>query len=52
MISELIIILTDQQQAILIEKATAAGNDDDHAYLQEHISEWLKPERDKSHCEK
>ena len=43
MIHQLIITLTDQQQATLIEKTIAAGNDDDHNFLQQHVNNWLKP---------
>lgn len=52
MINELIIILSDKQQAELIKRSLAADNDDDHNYLQSHINEWLKPERDREHSEK
>ena len=41
MINELIILLTDKQQASLIEKAKANGYDDDLSYLQLHLNEWL-----------
>ena len=43
MIHELIIILTDPQQKELERKAEAAGNDNDHDHMQQHINEWLKP---------
>lgn len=41
MVNELIILLSDQQQAELIKKAQAVGEDDDLRYLQLHISDWL-----------
>lgn len=42
MINELIILLSDKQQQELIKRANQASYEDDLAYLQEHISEWLK----------
>lgn len=42
MINQLIIILTDKQQAELIKRAEKAGYDDDLEYLQIHLSDWLK----------
>ena len=42
-IHELIIILTDPQQKELERKAEAAGNDNAHDHMQQHINEWLKP---------
>ena len=41
MVNELIILLSDKQQASLIEKAKANGYDDDLAYLQLKIDEML-----------
>lgn len=41
MINELIILLSDKQQAELIRKAKEANMDDDLAYLQLHLNEWL-----------
>ena len=53
MINELIIILSDQQQAALIEKAKAAGYDDDLSWLQIKIDEILKDDSARlSHKEK
>lgn len=42
MINELIILLSDKQQAELIKRAEKAGYDDDLAYLQLHLDKWLK----------
>ena len=58
MINELIIILTDQQQAELIKRMKADNEfldenvDDDMWYLQNHINIWLKLDRDREHTEK
>ena len=41
MVNELIILLSDKQQASLIEKAKANGYDDDLSYLQLKINEML-----------
>ena len=42
MINQLIIILTDKQQAELIKRAEAENYDDDLEYLQLHLNDWLK----------
>lgn len=42
MINELIIILTDKQQAELTKRAEKAGYQDDLEYLQLHLDSWLK----------
>ena len=41
-INELVILLSDKQQALLIEKAEAAGYQCDLEYLQLRIDEMLK----------
>ena len=53
MVNELIILLSDKQQASLIEKAKANGYDDDLSYLQLKIDEILKDDSARlDHCEK
>ena len=41
MINELIINLSDKQQQELIKRANQENYDDDLAYLQLHLNEWL-----------
>lgn len=52
MINELIILLSDKQQKELIKRAKAAGYDDDLAYLQLHLNEWLSDGVRLEHTEK
>lgn len=42
MINELIILLTDKQQAELLKRSEAAGSICDLDYLQSHLNEWLQ----------
>jgi len=52
LITEYILVLTDKQSKELIKRSEAANVDDELQYLQEHIFNWLKTERDVNHCEK
>jgi len=52
MINELIIILSDKQQAELIKRAEAAGYDDDLAFLQLHLDGWLNDSNRLEYTEK
>ena len=52
MINELIIILSDKQQKELIARTEAAGMDDDLAFLQLHLNDWLNDSNRLEHTEK
>jgi len=52
MVNELIILLTDKQQAELIKRSEAAGVDDDHNFFQMHVNSWLDDSNRLEHTEK
>lgn len=52
MINELVIILSDKQQAELISRAQDANYDDDLEFLQVHLNSWLSDSNRLSHHEK
>ena len=52
MVNELIILLTDKQQAELIKRSEAEGVDDDLAFLQSHLNKWLNDSNRLEHTEK
>ena len=52
MINELIIVLSDKQQAELIKRSEAAGYDDDLEFLQRHLDLWLGDSARYTHNEK